>query len=116
MRARLALTQDWFTIYHSNSVHLGKIDAEISREIIVAYSEIKRLIEDFNINNDYLTVLEQVDSKWQSSKQDALLIGQREHIHNLMKSQYARIKKEHSQCQKAVEAVKKVLADRGVIN
>jgi hypothetical protein len=57
---RLALTQDWFTIYNANAVHLGKLPADISRQIIATYALVKGLIEEFRINNGYVDQWEEI--------------------------------------------------------
>lgn len=51
---RLSLTQEWFTVFNANAVHLGKIEKQISNRIITTYALNKALIEAFRINNDYL--------------------------------------------------------------
>ena len=53
-QTRLALTQDWFTVFSANAVHLGRLDAESSRRIVTIYTLLKGLIEEFRINNEYL--------------------------------------------------------------
>jgi|ERR1035437_3004354 hypothetical protein len=58
---RLALTQDWFTVYSANASNLGKFEADISHRIITVYALLKSLIEEFKINNEYLTQREQID-------------------------------------------------------
>ena len=57
---RLSLTQEWFTVFNANAVHLGKIDKGISNRIITTYAFNKALIEAFRINNDYLAEMTRV--------------------------------------------------------
>jgi primosomal protein N'' len=51
---RLALSQDYFTVYGANAVHLGKIKYDIAKRIIFLYQTLKAQIEAFRINNDYI--------------------------------------------------------------
>jgi hypothetical protein len=51
---RLALSQDYFTVYRTNAVHLGKMDPEIAKAVITLYQNLRALIEDFRINNEYI--------------------------------------------------------------
>src|ERR1043166_4432631 len=57
---KLAITQDWFTVFTANAVHLGKFEADISRRIIIVYALLKALIEQFRINNELLTMREEI--------------------------------------------------------
>jgi hypothetical protein len=51
---RLALSQDYFTVFGANAVHLGKINPETAKAIISLYQTLKALIEAFRINNEYI--------------------------------------------------------------
>jgi hypothetical protein len=51
---RLALSQDYFTVFGANAVHLGKINPKTARAIISLYQTLKELIEAFRINNEYI--------------------------------------------------------------
>ena len=51
---RLGLTENWFTVFSANAVHLGRLDADSSRRIVTLYALMKQMIEEFRINNDYL--------------------------------------------------------------
>ena len=58
---RLSLTQEWFTVFKANAVHLGKIEKKISNRIITTYAFNKALIEAFKINNDYLAEMTRIE-------------------------------------------------------
>ncbi|MFN8005450.1 MAG: hypothetical protein U0V70_00175 [Terriglobia bacterium] len=60
LEARFVLTEDWFSVFKSNSAHLGSVDAEISRKIITVHAVLKGLIEEYRINNGYLDRLHQL--------------------------------------------------------
>jgi hypothetical protein len=57
---RLALSQDYFTVFATNAVHLGKVDPEIAKTIITHYQSLKELIENFRINNEYVQLYDAV--------------------------------------------------------
>src|SRR5579862_2097556 len=54
---RLGLTQDWFTIFHANAVHLGRLEGEICRQVVTVYMMAQQLIEELRLNNDGLYIL-----------------------------------------------------------
>lgn len=55
-----SLTENWFVVFDSNAAHLGKLDADLARRIISAYSSMKGLIEQFRINNEGLRLQAEV--------------------------------------------------------
>ncbi|MGA2242262.1 MAG: hypothetical protein ABSH11_09515 [Verrucomicrobiota bacterium] len=114
LSVRLSLTQDWFTIFHNNSVHLGKIDSKVSRQIILAYAETKRLIEDLKINNDYISNVDQIESQLRFAPHDVYLVEKRKLYIKWMATQFARIKEDYSKCKSAVVELKTLLAKRGI--
>ena len=57
---RLALSQDYFTVFGANAGHLGRIDPETAKAIISLYQTLKALIEGFRINNDYIQMYDAV--------------------------------------------------------
>jgi hypothetical protein len=47
------LTQDYFTIYHTNADHIGAIkDTELRRAIVVCYNKCKKVVDGFKYNNE----------------------------------------------------------------
>lgn len=64
---RLALSQDYFTVYGANAVHLGKINPETAKAIISLYQTLKQLIENFRINNEYLQMHDAVMFQWKTT-------------------------------------------------
>ena len=70
---RLGLTQDWFTIFHANAVHLGKIEGEISRKIVTVYIHAKQLIEEFRLNNEGLIIRANLLGRQHAEPMNALL-------------------------------------------
>lgn len=47
------LTQDYFTIYNSNAVSIGRIkDSELRKSIVVTYNKCKKVVDGFKYNNE----------------------------------------------------------------
>jgi hypothetical protein len=47
------LTQDYFTIYHSNAHHIGRIKSqELAEAIVVCYNKCKKVVDGFKYNNE----------------------------------------------------------------
>jgi hypothetical protein len=57
---RLGLAEKWFTVYEANAVHLGRLDSEVAVQIVTEYTLVKRMIENFRINNFYIGEYEAV--------------------------------------------------------
>ena len=53
------ITQDYFTIYNSNSFFIGKIkDHDLRKQIVATYAKARGLIDSYRMNNDLLQKLE----------------------------------------------------------
>ena len=89
---RLGLTQDWFTVFNANAVHLGKIDGEISRRLVGIYAMMKGLIEEFRINNEYLTQRANVDFEILHRSNEQHLKERRKIVERWMISQAIKLK------------------------
>ncbi len=64
---RLALSQDYFTVYGANAANLGKINPETATAIISLYQTMKALIENFRINNEYIQMHDVVMHQWRTT-------------------------------------------------
>ncbi|MDB6057191.1 MAG: hypothetical protein JWO95_1035 [Verrucomicrobiales bacterium] len=64
---RLALSQNYFTVFEANALHLGKIDPKTAKSIISVYITMKALIENFRINNDYIQMYDAVTFQWRTT-------------------------------------------------
>lgn len=89
---RLGLTEDWFTVFTANAVHLGRLDGEISRQIVSIYLLMKKLVEEYRINNEYLTRLENVDLKMNLEGKTVLFEETKKQILGFMKFETQQIK------------------------
>ena len=60
---RLAITQNFFCVFEANAVHLGRIEASTSKQIIRAYALLKSFVENFRINNSYLEECDRLSAR-----------------------------------------------------
>ena len=63
LRTRFAFSQNFFSVFEANAVHLGRIDAIKSKHIVKTYALLKSLVENFRINNEYLDQYEALTSE-----------------------------------------------------
>ena len=66
LRNRLAITQDWFTVFSTNAVNLGKVDGVACNQIVIVYAIMKGLIEQYRINNGILDKIDEAVAIHQS--------------------------------------------------
>jgi hypothetical protein len=113
---RLALTEDWFTIFKSNADNLGKIDGQLSRRIVASYARLKHLIEEFRINNDYVQLREQ--TAWQLQQLGAAappsLVVKGQRIESLMVAQVGRMRQSEQVATDAVQKLFTMLDQEGI--
>ena len=60
-RIRIQITQDWFTVFNSNAVHIAKLEPDMAAAIVGIYASMKALIELYAINNTGLDRLERIE-------------------------------------------------------
>jgi len=89
---RLALTEDWFTVFTANANHLGRLDAYISRRVVSIYLLLKKLVEEYRINNDYLTRLENIELRLQLEGNSVYFLTAKKQLLGFMQFQAANIK------------------------
>ena len=93
LETRLALSQDWFTVFTANAAHLGRIDQpETSRHIVGVYALLKGLIEEFRINNDYLIQRAQVEFEIRQREGELHLKEKKKTVEGWLVGQAIRIK------------------------
>lgn len=114
LTVRFSLTQNWFAVFEANAGHLGRLDAEISKKIILAYALLKRLIEDFRINNTYITEVEKLDAKIRERDGERHLKETRGEIIALMVDHAGRIQNADSELKAAVDDLMKTFERRGI--
>jgi hypothetical protein len=111
---RLSLTQEWFTVFNANAVHIVKIEKEISNQIITTYALNKALIEAFRINNDYLAEMARIGFEIQQRGAQADLNLRFETVQGWLVTHKAEIKKSDKALQAAVKNLFEALDKRGV--
>ena len=63
------ITQDYFTIYNSNSFFIGKIkNHDLRKQIVATYAKARGLIDSYRMNNDLLQKLEYAELLAQESQ------------------------------------------------
>lgn len=61
LKVRFALSEEFYTVFNSNAVHLGKVDAQIAKQIVKVYMLVKAQIENLRINNTMLDELDRLE-------------------------------------------------------
>jgi hypothetical protein len=111
---RLGLTQDWFTVFEANAVHLGNIDGNISRTIIGVYTLSKQLIEEFRINNEYLLLIAQAEIQVQAHPMHLTAEATLKNIQNNAVYQAGKIKAVDKKLKDEVQALIALLDRKGI--
>jgi len=88
----LGLTQDWFKVFDSNAVHLGRIEGEVSRQIVTVYARARQLIEEFRINNVYLKEFNEILIHVQQHPLDGPNVAKKQQFERMMLFQANKIK------------------------
>lgn len=111
---RLGLTQDWFTVFNANAVHLGRIDREISKRVVMIYVLLKSLIEEYRINNDYVTDWEQITIGRRQNSTDQFLVQRQHQRHEWMVLQVKKIRTVETKMRAQVKELYELLDKRDV--
>lgn len=111
---RLALTEDWFSMFNTNAVHLGRIEGELSRQIIKVYALMKRLIEEYRINNGYIKEFDDATAESCFRPGDSQVAGKLKWIQELICAQTARIKEADRVLKTATDELFTSLDQRGI--
>ncbi|MFZ5996900.1 MAG: hypothetical protein ACOYW7_05370 [Nitrospirota bacterium] len=110
------VTQDYFTVYNANAILIGRIsDHDLRRQIVIAYTKARGLIDSFRLNNDFLNKYEYWDFVYNETLQPAhrsAMMAYRDTLVN-----YARVIKEmHNDMRREVETLIRMLNRFGVIH
>jgi hypothetical protein len=111
---RLALTEDWFSIFNTNAVHLGRIEAELSRQTIKVYALMKRLIEEYRINNVYIKEFDDATAESRLRAGDAQVAAKLQWIQDLIRVQTTRIKEADRALKTGTDELFTSLEQRGI--
>lgn len=111
---RLGLTQDWFSVFHANAIHLGRIDSDISRQIVTVYIHSKQLIEEFRLNNEVLAIRATLFARLQSAPGDVLIPGQIEFAERELVQKAALLKQIAAKLDSATVALLACLDECGI--
>jgi hypothetical protein len=108
------LTQDWFTVFTANAVHLGKVPSDISVRIISIYALLKGLIEEFRINNEGLDKFAELDFELKERSREVVLKQRYDVMHQELVDQTIKIRKVDQQLKSAVDELFSMLDKRGI--
>jgi hypothetical protein len=111
---RLALTQDWFTVFNANAVHLGKFEGDLSRRIVTVYALLKSLIEQFRINNQLLELRAEIDFQLLQREGEQHLKSRKEVVHQWLVHQAVRIRQGERDLKATTSELFRMLDARGV--
>jgi hypothetical protein len=114
LKWRLALSEDWFTVFNANAVHLGNIEGDLSRRIVVIHLMIKKVVEEFRINNKYLTELERLSEEALHKPGDGSIPGKLQFLHGLLVREVSQIKEPAKVLRAATEELFTLLDQRGI--
>jgi hypothetical protein len=87
------ISQEHFTIFESNAEHIGKIDSELAKRIIVIYELMKLTVENFGVNSRYISELERFDSLLRTDSTNKSLLQNRQFYWNQLIYQAELLKK-----------------------
>jgi hypothetical protein len=73
----LHISQEHFTVFESNAEHIGRIDSELAKQIIVVYELMKLMIESFGVNSRYIGELEKINAFLRTDEKNPHLLQQR---------------------------------------
>jgi hypothetical protein len=110
----LALTQEWFTVFNSNAVHLGKIEGELSERIIIVYARTKHVIEEFRINNNFIEHLNEATAELRVRPRDEFISGKLQMLQEMMLLQVKRIRQSDQALKTASEELFALFDRRGI--
>jgi len=107
---------DYFTVYNSNAVFIGHLtDVDLRKEIIVAYTRARALIDSFRLNNWMVERHEIAYLTWQQAQTPANL--QAMQARNEVLTKYAAtLKKGHGMLTESIDSTLRRLRKAGVMN
>lgn len=107
---------DYFTVYNSNAVFIGHLsDADLRKQIIVAYTHAKALIDSFRLNNWMVERRELAFLTWQQAQTPANLQALQARDAVLI-SYAATLKKGHTMLEGSFDGALRSLRKAGAMN
>src|SRR5262249_17745443 len=110
----LGLTEDWFTVFSANAVHLGRLEAESSRRIVTIYMLLKQMIEEFRINNDCLHMRNENEISATTGGKGSEVIARRKQVHEWLAVQAIKLRALDKQLKVAADEFFALLDKRGI--
>ncbi len=114
-KAYWPVSNDYFTVFHSNAVFLGHLrDDDLRKSLIVAYAGAKGLIDSFRLNNAMVERFENADAFALQSPTPAAQHVARSHL-QVLTSYAAVLKQGHVEMEVAVKDALRRLRKAGVL-
>jgi len=109
------ISQDYFTVYTTNSIFIGKIeDNDLRKLIITTYTQARGLIDSYRMNNYMLEKYEQWESLYKQTNNPVYCEYYKAYYEGLIK--YAKnLKSQHNKVKKNVNSLLRKLRKRGVL-
>jgi hypothetical protein len=110
------LTQDYFTIYNTNALFIGKVkDHDLRKQIVATYAKARGLIDSYRMNNDLLQKWEYAHLMFQESQSELHKANDQVRYQSLI--QYASsLKKSHAELKAMVTDLLRRLRKEGVLS
>jgi hypothetical protein len=107
---------DYFTVYNSNAVFIGHLsDTDLRKDIIVAYTRARALIDSFRLNNWLVERREVAYLTWQQSQTATNLEALK--VRDAVLVDYAaKLKRGHGMLEGALDTVLRSLRKAGAMN
>lgn len=110
------ISHDYFTIYNTNAIHIGRIkDHDLRKAIIATYTKGRGLIDSFRMNNEIVQKYEYAAILFQETQNPVHQANVENCIHALR--QYAvSLKRQHGELKILVSDLLRRLRKQGVLN
>jgi len=109
------VNHDYFTVYNSNAVFIGHLtDADLRKEIIVAYTRAKAVIDSFRLNNWMVERHELAYFTWQQAQTPANLQAMQAR-HDVLTKYAATLKRGHGMLTGSIDSTLRRLQKAGVM-
>lgn len=108
---RVAVSQEWFTVFTANAQHLGRVDHDLARRIIRSYVLVKSLIEEFRINHVLIDEYERIQIEWATGNPPQGIEIKHERVKSWMIRQTTRLKQQESVLFQEVDALFSAMDD-----
>jgi len=108
------MTQHYFSVFEANAANLGRIEAHLSRHIVTVYTYLKLLVEEFGINNQYLSQLREIEARVEQQAPDKSLLQKLHNVRKLLVDHVEILTKADTALKTATMTLYSVLDGKGI--